>query len=63
MDLEKLDALNKIAIAPLHRIIKWLLIALLISVIGNIVQAFNKSSEVNLIADDNLYSDISQTQG
>lgn len=63
MDLEKLNALNDIAIAPLHKVIKWLLIALMISFAGNVVQALNKSSEVNLVADDNVYSDISQVQG
>lgn len=63
MDLEKLKALNEVAIAPLHKIIKWLLIVLLASLLGNVVQALNKSSEVNLVADDNMYSDISQVQG
>lgn len=63
MDIEKLESLNKIAIEPLHKIIKWLLVALLVSVLGNICQAFYRSSEVNLIADDNLYSEITQTQG
>lgn len=62
MDLEKLNALNTIAIAPLHKIIKRLMVLLVISILGNVVQALH-NSEVNLIADDNMYSDITQTQG
>lgn len=62
MDIEKLEALNEIAVKPVYRMARWLAILLVVSVLGNIVQAL-KNSEVNLIADDNMYSEISQTQG
>lgn len=63
MDLEKLQELNEKSMDKLYRMARWLFILLVVSIAGNVVQALHKSSEVNLIADDNLYSDITQTQG